>query len=374
MSFRLKTVLGIALIEALLLALLVWSSLQQLTLTGEHQLMQRAHTTATLFATATSDALLSYDLASLESFVEEIMRNPGVVYARIKDGAQVLAAAGTQPAGLFKPDSGLHTVNDGVFDVAASIEIAGTYYGKVELGLDIEQMQQDITDALRRLSGIASIELFLSALFSIVLGTLLTRQLGNLILGTRAVREGKFGYQVAVRGNDEIARATTAFNEMSLGLKNLMSENERQHHVLQENALIMEGLISNLQGGILLADKNGHVQHVNAGFINLFDLPLNPHEMLQKDLRNISMNGKALVDFDKTGQPGFLVFWFSLRIRDSINCWYWMIAGLSSLITFASKKKNRMSHISGVVVTCPRESVHNSWWSSVANSLIQCLN
>ena len=75
-SFRLKTILGIAAIEALLLAILIGSGLDYLHDSNERQLVDRAVTTAALFATTAKDAVISNDLASLESFVEGAMTYP----------------------------------------------------------------------------------------------------------------------------------------------------------------------------------------------------------------------------------------------------------------------------------------------------------
>ncbi len=125
MSFRFKTILGLALIEVALLGLLVWSSLSILHRSSNLQLVTRATTTATLFATTTQDAVLSTDLASLESFVTAVLRNPGLVYARVLDSAGRVLAEGGDPAALsrpFIPDQVVDQTTDGVFDVAAPIE------------------------------------------------------------------------------------------------------------------------------------------------------------------------------------------------------------------------------------------------------------
>ena len=82
MSLRLKTIFGIALIEAVLLALLVTLTLDYLKTTNYDGLTKRAETTASLFASTVKDAVLSWDLASLESFTQELMTNPELLYVR----------------------------------------------------------------------------------------------------------------------------------------------------------------------------------------------------------------------------------------------------------------------------------------------------
>lgn len=68
MSLKLKTILGVAFIEAILLALLITLTMNYLKSTNYDGLEKRAHTTVNLFASTTKDAVLSYDLASLDAF------------------------------------------------------------------------------------------------------------------------------------------------------------------------------------------------------------------------------------------------------------------------------------------------------------------
>ena len=73
MSFRFKTVLGIALIETLALILLVWSSVDYLRSSNQDAFAKRAEATTRLFAAMTKDAVLATDLASLEDFVSNLL-------------------------------------------------------------------------------------------------------------------------------------------------------------------------------------------------------------------------------------------------------------------------------------------------------------
>lgn len=291
MSFRLKTVLGIALIEAALLLILVLSSLWELRHIGEQQLKQRAQTTATLFATTTADAVLSSDLAALESFVEEVLGNPGLVYARVLSNDQVLAEDGIEEGALlreFHPDTDLEEVEDGTYDTYAEITIGGETYGRVEIGLEIGHLRTEFSRALANFSGIAIAELILSAVFSLVLGTLLTRQLRLLIKGTRAVADGNFGYQLKTRGRDEIAQAAQAFNSMSSGLAELMEQNAAQQADLQQTTDLLSGLVDNLQSGILMIDMDRHINHVNSGFTEMFAIAGAPDQLIGQSMQELA--------------------------------------------------------------------------------------
>ena len=94
MSFRAKTIIGIALIQSVLLLVLVFSGLNYLSESNSLQLQQRASSTVGLFSAATSDAVLATDIATLESIATEMMAIPDVVYVRISGGGFVLAESG----------------------------------------------------------------------------------------------------------------------------------------------------------------------------------------------------------------------------------------------------------------------------------------
>lgn len=222
MSLKLKTILGVALIEAVLLALLVTLMMDYLKSTNYDGLYKRATTTAALFATTTKDAVLSYDLASLEVFAAELIENPDLLYARVvaSDGS-VFAEAGDTALleRQFRPDSDVSQVTDGVFDVSASIQEGGERYGEVQLGIDISVLTTRIEDAWRWSALIAMGEMVLVALFSFLLGSYLTGQLGKLRAAAHAISRGESGIALDIDGRDEVAEVANAFNKMSQRLQ-----------------------------------------------------------------------------------------------------------------------------------------------------------
>ncbi|MES9905299.1 MAG: ATP-binding protein [Sedimenticola sp.] len=226
MSFRLKTILGIAAIESVLLLVLILSGLNFLSESNEEQLRQRAETTSRLFANATKDAVLATDLATLESFVEEILGNPDIVYTRISSNGIILAEGGDTAvlAMPHPPDNGLDGVDDGIFDVHAEIREGDTIYGIIEMGLSTSAIEQLLRKAKHWTISIAGLEVTLVAIFSFILGTYLTRQLQRLKSASETITQSGPGHQVAILGNDEIAEVAQAFNAMSSSLQRSYDE------------------------------------------------------------------------------------------------------------------------------------------------------
>jgi PAS domain S-box-containing protein len=238
LSFRYKTILGIAAIEAVLLAILLSNILSYMNISNEQQLKNRAETTATLFVTTTADAVISNDLASLESFVDELMKNRGLMYARVlNDEGEVLAERSKIDLSKHNliADTDIKSVDDSIYDATASIELDEMHFGDVQIGLDIQSLQKLQAEALRHGMTLAAIEMGLVALFSFILGYYLTRQLSELTRAARLISRGKLGFQIPVRGQDELGQTAEAFNQMSLELKKDIDELKANREALSQS-------------------------------------------------------------------------------------------------------------------------------------------
>ena len=264
MSIRVKTILGIALIEALLLLLLITMALNYLRSTNYEGLSKRAETTAMLFATTTKDAVLSYDLASLESFADEVMLNSDLVYARVLGPqGEVFVSAGDQHALSvnFRADRLVEEVHDGVFDTYAEIKEGGRVYGRVEVGLGIQTLTKTIAQAQRSSALVALMEMVLVALFSFLLGAYLTRQLKGLTDAAQKIASGDLNVTVPVKGKDEIAEVATAFNAMASNLQEVSRRRDEVEEQLNELNRSLEARVEHRTSQ--LEEKNQELEKAN---------------------------------------------------------------------------------------------------------------
>jgi len=267
MSFRLKTILGIAVIEAVLLAILIFSGLRWLHDSNEAQHIERGATTARLFATTTKNAVLTTDLASLESFVGEALTNPGIVYARVRNEEGLVLAKGGSESALARPfvaDEDPSNASDGIYDTYAEVREGGVYFGQVEVGLSVGTFHALMRDARSGAFAIAGIEMLLVALFSFVLGTYLTRQLQELRHASDTIgREGP-GFRIPVKGKDEVAQAILSFNAMSSRLAESHVEQQRVEEELRLAAHAFDA-----QEAIFITDADSHILRVNRAFTEI---------------------------------------------------------------------------------------------------------
>lgn len=271
MSFRLKTILGIAAIEVFLLTILVISSLNFLYASTEEQLLERARTTARLFSSMTSDAVVAMDLATLDTLVAETMKSPGVLYARVRqEGGIVLSESGDAEAlaaAFLQDDSVESAQSDARLDIAHEIVVAGRVFGHVEVGIGTAALNATIASATQRMLGLAGAEILLVAIFGFLLGGMLTRQLKSIQVGARQVAEGHFGHKIEVRGRDELADTAKSFNRMSASLEAFANEltdaRDRAETVLHD-------AVESVPQGILVIDENEQVLHQNSAFQGLY--------------------------------------------------------------------------------------------------------
>jgi len=306
-SFRLKTILGIGLIESLLLFVLVVTMLDYIEDSQNREILQRANTTINLFASAAKEPFLASDLAKLESLTQDILINPGIVYVKLIDSeASVVSMAGQEQA-LNKPfveDSNLQqALNDGILDISYNIEIDDFTLGTVQIGISTESVKADFQLIKNYGLSVAGIELLLIIFLSFILGTWLTRHLITLQLAAENIEKGRLGYQVNIQGNDEIALTAKTFNSMST---RLLEIDNLQHKTMQQLKLAEEQsrlLLTSAGQGIFGTDIFQKISFANPEAARLLSIS-SSNEMIGLDLNQLFTNNSPLQNIKKSLEIG----------------------------------------------------------------------
>lgn len=280
MSFRLKTVIGIAAIEFLMLAVLVISSINYITTSNEDRIVAQAQTASRLLATMTADATVALDIATLDELVYQAVSNPGIEYARVRleDGTIVSQEGPIDILVLpFKQDSTIADTNDDHrLDVWSPIVVAGRPFGRVELGMSTTELKDTIADAREWMLGIAGAEIAIVAVFGLLLGQILTAQLVRLQKAAEQVAKGDFGYQTAVRGSDELAQTAISFNTMSEFLNTYAQRLEEARAEAEARRAAAEDrlydAIESMPQGVAVLEADLTIVHVNDAFCAMFGL------------------------------------------------------------------------------------------------------
>ncbi len=281
MRFRSKTILGVAVIELVLLAVLIGSALSILRDSNETELTRRVQLGGQLLAVAAKDAVISQDLATLDSLVTEAMASGQIDYVRILDASgAVLSERGEAKllSRAFHPDTRIDQVTDSVFDWSAPVQAGGILHGEVRLGISTEPLNVLLATARRWAAGIAGLEMLLVAVFSWLLGTFLSRQLVALRKASDRFVAGDFEHRVPVQGNDEMANTARAFNRLAQQLaesNDLVRAENLKRLVAQQDAETSANLlreaVSSIAQGFTIYDQDDRLVHCNEAYRRFYE-------------------------------------------------------------------------------------------------------
>ena len=281
MRFRTKTIVGVALIEIALLAVLVLSALSILRDSNEAALVRRVQLGARLLVVAAKDSVISQDLATLDSLVVEAMGSGQMEYVRILDAHGTVLAQRGDATILVRPfhqEETIDQVRDGIFEQSQAVLAGGIRHGEVQIGVSVSSLQVLLASAQRWAAGVAALEILLVALFSWLLATYLVRQLGALRQASEHFAAGDFEHRVAVKGDDELAQTANAFNAMAQQLsqsrEQLQVENSKWRDAIEaaekaEN--LLREAVSSIPQGFTIYDEQDRLVLCNEAYLRFYE-------------------------------------------------------------------------------------------------------
>ncbi|WP_348254343.1 hybrid sensor histidine kinase/response regulator [Vibrio parahaemolyticus] len=289
MTLRSKTIIGIALIEALALGVLIISGLNWFKSSNETSLEVGSQNLVSVFAQASRDAVIATDLAYLDSFARSVVSEHKLAYIRIvnQDGIEL-----TLQGDYTGVDTNVRPfdASDGVYDVAKAITLGDQTFGVVEMGVHVEHVHQMLSFATHASLVIAFVEMSLVALFSFALGSYLMKRLDLLRTGVIKVSQQGPGSQISISGNDEVTRVGEAFNQMSRSLVQAQNKLQQEHQTQQQLSAKISQLAEvaeHARDTIIITHPDGTIAWVNSAFEQLTEYSLeevvgkSPGELLQ---------------------------------------------------------------------------------------------
>jgi two-component system, NtrC family, sensor kinase len=269
-SLRSKIAIGVTFIEAaflLFLAVKVTSLVKDIL---HESLTTKAQISSQLFATMTTDAIVTYDVASLEAFVDVILQQPDIAYARVLGpNNKVLAQSGT-PAILSSSrnfNNSIDNVSDDIFDTYAEVIVDGQLFGRVELGIQTNTIATSIYEIQTVVAGVAFTEIIFVSITSFIFGGYLIRQLTQLRVSaenvTTKLNSGeKITDKINTFDNDkEISVVGEAFNELIDALNKQTRRTKKfQRELFELNESLEEQIVNRTS---MLKKSNGKLQEIN---------------------------------------------------------------------------------------------------------------
>ena len=231
MKFRYKTIIGIASIEIVLLALIVFTVLSDLKSSNQTQIEQQINSITALFIASIKDAYLSNDQATISSITQLLTANESINYIKIIDRqGEIVSSYGNQASldSSFIGDDNLTKVNDNIFDIQRNIIVSKQVFGNVQFGFNVKYLNDSILKTTQHLIFYAIVEVLLVAMFSYLLGNYLTRQLNDIKRANKAISQDNYSIILKPKSNDEIGDLARTYNLMRTQL--LEAKEQRDEH------------------------------------------------------------------------------------------------------------------------------------------------
>ena len=213
-----KIVIANTLLMSLLLILLISYVLVTYLDTHRKDIIERSNTLVRVSTAAISDAVISDDLATLESFAASLMQNPDILSVDISDAkgeSLIIQDKDNLRSQPFHLDgNALGTHNGGVLDVSADIEIDDHAYGRLVLGINARGILAHAQELVYKLVISALLGVLLIAIFTLWYLHYFSRRLHALRDALYGLVQGDvdFNVEMPVEGEDDIAAVAIFFN------------------------------------------------------------------------------------------------------------------------------------------------------------------
>lgn len=220
MKFRTKMILGVAAIEAVFLAVLVFYALSFLTESNVELFEEKMSSTVSLLEQSSIDALLTYDIARLDSLAQQVASAPDVVYVKMSIADTDVVSTGSALLGHESTTKDLYLK-------MVPVIFEGSSIGKIEIMFDGSDIEKVVANSGFYLGSIALIEILFVALASYLLGWTLTRDLDKISTASKEIEIKGPGHTVRHNNNDEIGQVIDYFNKMSKAMSAQYQDLER---------------------------------------------------------------------------------------------------------------------------------------------------
>ncbi|OBS10502.1 sensor histidine kinase [Acidihalobacter prosperus] len=231
-TLRMRLILSVSLVHVILMGGFIWDAVNEQSAGIRTELESRGHSLVNLMAVASTNALLSEDLASLAEVTGRVRQQPDVAYGLIVDErGEVLASTSGgdvgRPLAAVRPDIARPRAR--LMRLEEPVRVAGRVVGTVYLGLSTAGMHRELQRI--RNEGLLFIlaALLIGGGAAWLLSYAITRNLHRLGTAVRRIAGGDLGARVEIRSRDEVGMLAKAFNGMLDSLRETSQAVVREH-------------------------------------------------------------------------------------------------------------------------------------------------
>lgn len=252
-----KLILSIVLIEMLMLTALVWNSVRLISTSHSDVLIFNLTSESDLLANLLAPGLAVNDRAIVLDALSLMKKNKNIVYAEVSDiDGNRMASFGEIPKSILFDETLNDALDNGVFDVYKPIELYQQALGSLTFGYSVEYVEKLIDKTRLQNTLIASLELILSIVVTLIVGYFLTRNLRKLEFAAIALTRGELDHRIDLNSQDEIGDLARSFNQLSTHLEETQFELYEEHDALEKQTKQLGGLLNGINAIILEAETD----------------------------------------------------------------------------------------------------------------------
>jgi len=155
------------------------------------------------------------------------------------------------------------TVKEKMLYVAVPIKKDGTALGVLRTSLFLKDINSLLGNLKMNIFNIALAAIVISLLGAMIFSRSLSNPIREMIRATHRVASGDFDVKITLKNKDELNRLADNFNYMTHKIKTLFSD-------LSSRKEELKGIISSIQEGLLVIDKDGKIILGNENSGNIF--------------------------------------------------------------------------------------------------------
>ncbi len=219
LGFRGKTLLLLGTVQTVLLAIILIAGFRYYYAEEMEHVADQLVGLASATAAATTDAVITHDLTTLQRYVDSVYNHNLLAYVRILNREGHIMVSAGEAALLERPFSGDREFSevlrgDKIFDVTIPVRYDESTFGRVELGLDISDIDNEINELARDAFLLGIVTLVTMILLIAWLLRLMTRRLDRLKSACFGLVQGdaSFSTRLNMGGEDDFAQIAIYFD------------------------------------------------------------------------------------------------------------------------------------------------------------------
>ena len=179
-----------------------------------------------------------------------------------------------------------------------------TVLGVLDVRMSLQNVDTAIAEAQSKMIAWAVGGVLLASLIiSIFLYRTVHRPVKQLTLGTREISSGNLNLHIPIHSKDELGQLAVSFNSMTTSLRNLIEENNRWSHELEERVREKTAELRHIHEQILQIEKMTSLGKLSATVAHELNNPLEGiltyAKLLAKQLKKIQIPDERLKEFSE---------------------------------------------------------------------------